>query len=420
MATRSEVIYQSIALFVSDVTGDQAITPEGVPSGNVSALQRVTDINWGGEVARQDINCMGKLAATAREIIEEPTVSLDFSYYLANAYNENAIGLAVEGYGHASDVNLISGVLADAFGSSEKNYYILTAAQGQDADGVKPTGLANTGYGVIGIGNAFLSDYTVNLAVGDIPNASVTFDAANLTFDQLSGLITGSPGAPDNHWITGFQNPAIKRTEGTDLQDLQFTGMVILPPFLSQGATGGTSVDPNDREVSVAALRPGDITVDFDAASVKAGNLKAGGAILPGMASATDNQSAHVQSVTIGVPLSRTPLTRLGNPFAFARKIDVPINTTLTVAANVGDLTTGSLVDLLCADDDGRDIQITLGERCGAANNMVYQLKNAQLDSQSMSVNIGDSETVDLTFTAQIGGYNDVTDGVFLSGQNVG
>ena len=414
MATRSEVIYQSIALYVSDVTGDQSIQVEGVPSGNVSALQRVTDINWGGEVARQDINCMGKLAATAREIIEEPTVSLDFSYYLANAFNENAIGLSVQGYGHGDPVNLISGVLADAFGSSEKNYYILTAAQGEDADGVDPEAIANTGYGVIGIGNAFLSDYTVNLAVGDIPNAAVTFDAANLTFDTLSGYL------PLDDYVTGFQNPAIKRTEGTDLQDLQYTGMVILPPFYSQNATGGTSEDPNDREVSVAALRPGDITVDFDAnALTKAGDLKAGGVILPGMESADSKQSAHVQSVTIGVPLSRTPLTRLGNPFAFARKIDVPINTTLTVAANVGDLTTGSLINLLCSDDDGRDIAITLGERCGAANNMRYELKNAQLDSQSMSVNIGDSETVDLTFTAQIGGYNDVTDGVFLSGNNL-
>ena len=130
----------------------------------------------------------------------------------------------------------------------------------------------------------------------------------------------------------------------------------------------------------------------------------------------TSKQTAHVQSVSINVPLSRTPLTRLGNPFAFARKIDVPINTSITVAANVGDLTTGSLVDLLCDDDPGRDIIITLGERCGAANNMLYKVKGAKLDSQNMSINIGDSETVDLTFTAQIGGYNDTTHGVFLSG----
>ena len=50
---------------------------------------------------------------------------------------------------------------------------------------------------------------------------------------------------------------------------------------------------------------------------------------------------------------------------------------------------------------------------------MRYDIKGAQLDSQSMSVNIGDSETVDLTFTAQIGGYNDTTNGVFVSGRNM-
>jgi len=397
MATRSEVIYQSIALYSSNVTGDAA---EGVPSGSVTALQRVTDIDWGGEVARQDINCMGKLAATSREIIEEPTVNLSFSYYLANGFNENAMGLAVTKYGHGGDVNLISGVLADAFGSSEKNYYILTVAQGEDADGVVTTGIAQSGYGVVGIGNAFMSDYTVNLAVGDMPNASVTFDAANLTFGELGGY-TGLMGA-----LTGFQNPAIKRAESTDLSDLQFTGVVQLPIFEAQPAAGGS-------EVTVAALRPGDIVVDFDLA-----DMPAGGAILPGNTAglADAKQSAHVQSVTIGVPLSRTPLTRLGNPFAFARKIDVPINTTVTVAANIGDITTGSLVNLLCSDDPSRNIKILLGGKCGAADNMEYKIKGAQLDSQSMSVNIGDSETVDLTFTAQIGGYNDTDQGVFLSG----
>ena len=414
MATRNEVIYQSIALYSSPVTGDAS---EGVPSGQVSALQRVTDINWGGEVARQDINCMGKLAATAREIIEEPTVNLDFTYYLANAFNEaSGIGLSVGNdtgaYGHTmtdavAGTSIISGVLADAFGSSEKNYYILTVAQGEDADGVDLnntdlTSDATTGYGIVGVGNAFLNDYTVNLAVGDIPNAAVSFDAANLTFAQLSGYDLSNGGFTG----VGFQNPAIKRAEGTNLADLQFSGVVELPEFEAQGATG----NPGDREVSVAALRPGDITVDFATAQ-----LAAGGVWLPGMT--TDKQTAHVQSVTIAVPLSRTPLTRLGNPFAFARKIDVPINTSVTVSANVGDVTTGSLVDLLCNDDVGRDITITLGERCGGANNMKYIIKKAQLDSQSMSINIGDSESVDLTFTSQIGGYNDTTHGVFLSGQ---
>ena len=403
MATRSEVIYQSIALYSSNVTGDST---EGVPSGEVTALQRVTDIDWGGEVARQDINCMGKLAATSREIIEEPTVNLSFSYYLANAFNENAMGLAVttegggDGY-HSTDVNIISGVLADAFGSSEKNYYILTVSQGEDADDVNLQTFSDatiSGYGIIGIGNAFMSDYTVNLAVGDMPNASVTFDAANLTFSTLGSYVGPS--------YTGFQNPAIKRSESTDLSDLQFTGVVNLPTFIAQPEAGGS-------ELSVAALRPGDIEVTFGLA-----DMPAGGAILPGNTAglADAKQSAHVQSVTIGVPLSRTPLTRLGNPFAFARKIDVPINTTLTVAANIGDITTGSLVDLLCSDDLGRDVMITLGGKCGADDNMRYKVKGAQLDSQSMSVNIGDSETVDLTFTAQIGGYNDTAQGVFLSG----
>ena len=414
MATRNEIIYQSIALYSSN-TGASA--DDGtLAASDIEGLQRVTDINWGGEVARQDINCMGKLAATAREIIEEPTVNLDFTYYLANGFNEYAMGLSIGNvtgaYGHdmtdaVAGTSLISGVLADAFGSSEKNYYILTVAQGEDADGVDVTSVAAQDYGVVGIGNAFMSDYTVNLAVGDIPNVAVSFDAANLTFNTLSGYVPGD-------FADGFQNPAIKRAESTDLTDLQYSGRVILPDWEAQAATGGNATNPDNREVSVAALRPGDVVLNFDTPL-----LDAGGAILPGM-TAVGKQTAHVQSVSINVPMSRTPLTRLGNPFAFARKIDVPINTSLTVSANVGDVTTGSLVTLLCDDDAGREITVTLGGKCGAADNVLYKIKGAKLDSQSMSINIGDSETVDLTFTAQVGGYNDTTHGVFMSGAHLG
>ena len=82
----------------------------------------------------------------------------------------------------------------------------------------------------------------------------------------------------------------------------------------------------------------------------------------------------------------------------------------------MGDLVTGSLVDLVCTDDPGRDITITLGSKCGGISNMIYEIKGAQLDSQNMSIGMGESETVELQFTAQVGGKNDQVNGVFLSG----
>lgn len=386
MATRNRIIYQSVALYSSPITGDA--TNESVDEGDVKELQRVTDINWGGEVTRQDINVMGQLANISREIIEEPVVNLDFTYFLANAYNESgAMGLTVN-HDTANTKNLISGILSEEGASSERNYYILVVPEGQDANDTSPSGTSN---GVIGIGNAFMTNYSVNLAVGEIPSANVSFECANLTFDKPDADRT-------------LTNPAINRA-GT-LPDIQYTGNVHLPTYTTQEGTG------NPEDLTTTVLRPGDITLSFGTAG-----LEAGGAILDGMSDASSNQAAHIQSVSIEVPLSRTPINKLGNPFAFSRPLDVPINTTLTVSANVGDIATGSLVDLICASDSSRDIRITLKEKCGGDNNMVFDFRGAQLDSQSMSQSVGDNQTVDLTFTAQIGGANDQVNGLFISGR---
>lgn len=393
MATRNRIIYQSVALFSSDITGTAGTGT--IASSDVSELQRVTDISWGGEVTRQDINVMGQLANISREIIEEPVVNLEFSYFLANGYNEStAMGMTVyTGTNGATEFtgNAISNILAEEDGSAERNYYVLVVGEGVDADGTAP----DVAHAVIGIGNAFMTSYSINLAVGEIPNASASFECANLTFSNPDG----SDQVP---------NPAIDRT-GT-LPDIQYDGVVTMPTY--------NTIAPEDSnsDLTVSVLRPGDITLDFETGA--GGNLSAGGAILPGTAAASSKQSAHVQSVSIEIPMSRTPISRLGNQFAFSRPLDVPINTTLTVSANMGDITTGSLVNLICNDDESRSIRITLNEKCNDGANMILDFRGCQLDSQSMSQGVGDNQTVDLTFTAQIGGANDQTNGLFISGQS--
>ena len=54
--------------------------------------------------------------------------------------------------------------------------------------------------------------------------------------------------------------------------------------------------------------------------------------------------------------------------------------------------------------------------RCKAGELMVFEMKGATLDSQSMSASIGDNKTVDLTFSAQVGGPQDTDKGLFISG----
>jgi len=375
---RKRVIYQSEALF-SATTGSAA-------AADFKQIHRVQDISHSVEVARTDVNEFGKLAALSREVIEVPTVSCDFSYYVIDGHNEaSGLGLTVEGHNVNQSTNCLSGIMAENSAVAEKNYYILTVPEGDDATQDQAYGDPDEN-GVIGVGNGFLTSYGLSASVGEIPSVSCSVEASNLRFD------TSSSNVP---------NPAVDPTNGTAV-----AGVVTIP----NSTTG---------DLQAFAVRPGDIEVDFGTAA-----LQQGGAVLPGMTAgdAADKSKACVQSVSIDLPLSRTPLQCLGSVFPKSRELDLPITTSLTVNANLADITSGDLNSLLCDDAAARNITVTLKSRCGKDGDdndgklLEFKFNGAQLDSQSMSSSIGDNKSVDLSFSAQIGGPQDTANGLFISG----
>jgi len=374
---RKRIIYQSEALYAGK-------TGESSPQ----QLHRVQDVSHSIEVARQDINEFGKLAALSREVIEPPTVGLDFTYYVVDGFNEaSGLGFTVQGITTDAQTSAVSGLMAEQTtinDVAEKNYYILTVPEGEDASSLpKATPYTAGEYlnmGVIGVGNGYITSYTMDASVGDIPTASCSIEASNLRFDKSGD---------------GFQNPAISTTDGTAKP-----GTVKIP----KSTTGN---------LSAAALRPGDVSITFGSAG-----LQAGGAILPGMTAAgTDGASgANVQSFSIDLPLGRTPLQRMGNIFPFSRELDFPIAVSMSVTANLTEIASGALRDLLCNEAIKRDIVVTMKNRCDGGKSMVYTMKGAILDSQNMSSTIGDNKSVELSFSTQIGGPSDSANGIFISG----
>ena len=357
---RKRIIYQSEALYA----GATGVT-------SPTQLHRIQDVSHSVEVSRTDVNEFGKLAALSREIIESPTVSLDFTYYVVDGKNENTLGFQTNGATSA-----LSGIMAQNSSAAEKNYYILTVPEGEDATRV--TAYDSTKNGTIGVGNGYITSYGITASVGDIPSASVSVEASNLRFDTKS---------------SGVTNPAIDITDGS--------------------AVGGSGINiplSTTGTLSAAALRPGDVTINFGTSK-----LQVGGAILPGMTTIGTETTANVQNFSLDLPLSRTPLNRIGNAFPFSRELDFPINATLSVSANLTDLSSGALRDLICDDAATRDITITMKNRCASDTSVIYKLKNAQMDSQNMSSTIGDNKSVDLTFSAQIGGPEDTANGVFIT-----
>ena len=392
---RNRIIYQSEALFVGPTTGGT--------TGDHSELHRVQDISHDMSATRTDIYEFGRLAALDRQIIEAPTVSLDFSYLLTDGQNEADMGMIVDGITEIStDASFLSGILKDDLnGGLEKNYYVVTVPEGEDADDDEANWSSDNynSRSVVGFGNGVISNYSVNGAVGDFASASVSIEAYNVSF--ISGQ------SDTTAWVTGATLPSVdKGTNG--LQDGGFE--------LAQPTTGNSNV---------FALRPGDITMDFKRDGSSTNELSVGGAILPNGdpdGGAANPQSMHLQNFSIEAPLARTSLTRLGSTFPYFKAIDFPQECTVNTSAYLADVSTGSLVNLIC-DDQRYDVEVLMKVPCAGdvdddsgATNLKYTIKNAVLVSQNFSASIGDTKTVDLSFTATYGGARDTGNGLFISG----
>ena len=361
---RNRVIYQSEALYASEEVNSTG-------SGQHTQLERVQSANYNFTINRQDINQYGQLARLDSIVLEPPTVALDYSYYLTDGFNERALGFYVQ-TGAAGSGNFASGHLADGSG---KNLFVTTVAEGFDAQGVNGAGTQS----VIGLGNAYLSNYGLELSVGAIPTVSVSMECANIN-STVTPTVTG------NAAITGIATPGVDIAAGTPL-----SGKVQLKPAI----TG---------ESTVTALRPGDITVNIASFDGDTISLLDGG------------DSINIQSASLSLPLSRSPIQRLGSKFPFARVVDFPVVATLSINAILTDVTARNLANVI-DDTSKKDVSVTLKGSDGNTK-MTYTLKNCVLDSESFSSSIGSNKSVDLTFSTQIGGPNDADNGIFVSGAN--
>jgi len=417
------------------------------PSGTIyrsllEPLDRVQSINFDFTINRQDINQFGRLARLDSIVMEAPTVNLSYDYYLTDGANERKMGfniptsdgeggyrpvsanywtgdLAVSGY------SALSGLIDDTVGN---NYFILVGDEGKDLEDEPVSAYVNlpmsdTNFDVISIGNGFISDYSINAAVGAIPTASVSVEAFNVKTDN-----TASGSSTSHTSVSGPLNP-LSSGNGLNFPAIpavdQFNGLTGIT--LQDGAefantanwsVGGVPIQRFVRfsvptydtgSADMAALRPGDIAFQMS----DSGNYK-------GFTDMAGAGEAHLQSMSISVPLSRSVLQRLGNTFGYGRVVDLPINVDVSLSAIVSELNKNNLFENLSTPQK-HNFTLTLrtaNATTGAPGEtaIVFTVKNARLESETFSSAIGDNQTVDMVFSTQVGGSNDTENGLFMDG----
>lgn len=329
------------------------VGPTGV--GALTQIQRVQSVSHNSAINRTNIQQFGQLGQVDRIQLTPPTVTMNFEALLVNAINAKALGFVVDG--------TVSCIASIASGTTDThNYYISLAPEGSDV-------INTTGAGGFGFGNGFLSDARFQGAVGQTPTESYSVEALNdATYIISSGTV-----------------PTVDQRTG-----LPVAGS---PQFVFPTAVTGTAS-------SVAALQPGDIsltltdTFGFDPAGL------------------------HVQNFNLNIPLARENINQLGTKFAFAKLITFPITVTAAFECVAGDIVAANLSDKLCTDNPV-DFTIDLKEpSCSGDGNVAirFNLKGAKLDSTNYTSNIGSNATVNFSYSTLLGGPEEITKGLFISG----
>ena len=382
--SRTRVISQSKAVY---------LTPTGWTNGGANSkfsieadqLQGVDTFSYEIDLAgsRQDVREFGQLARIGTVRMSEINPTLSFGYYLSSGANEKHLGF------NESDDNTsqcISAFLSEDVNKKENNIFVAVVDEGDDAVGFT----AQSPSDVIGFGNCFLSSYSVNLSVGEIPRADIEMQASNVVFysDDREGLISpslnldGTRAEPDS---AGSPKPNIDLPDAEVCADLD----------------GGLKV-----------LKPHDITLAFaNNEGVTNDGSNAGG--IGGQKFSTSLSA--VQSVSIDVPLAREVIESIGTQLAYAKPLQFPIDVTMNMSALVTEFGEGALEFALTGTAGDRTTDISVAMNAGGAEQMKFTLKGAVLDSQSFSQGLDDNETVDLTFSAQIGGASTADQGLFMT-----
>lgn len=361
---RKRTISQNIALLSGPMPSS------GVHGSNLNQVWAVTALGWDASISKEDIIIYGKGAPLGRESNDPPEVNLNYSYYITSTYNEkNTLGFNLNGTSSA-----LGPLLA---GNDDRNYFVFVAPEGQDAQQLNG---ASSNIAIYGLGNMFLSSYSLEAAVGGFPTASVQCQGLNVK------TYTGGVSQPI---------PAVDPTTGLEIG----TGVTTFTvPTILNLVTGNPST------MARTVLKQGDISVSL------------GNAGAPFM----DYNSTCVQSVNLSFDLNRDAQNCLGSRFTTARNIQFPINVSFEVEMLAKEVITGSLANYFC-DTGTYSAEVNMRiPTCGASTGTIalgYKLLNLAWESTNWNTSAGsDPQTVSTTWVGQIGASGDTTNNMYMSG----
>lgn len=284
--------------------------------------------------------------------LKSPEITAQIDYILQDNSNDLILGLNADGnYIYANQ---------NTTGIDKNLFFLFDASQ----EGRDLNSLSNyTGIQVLGLGNAQITNYSTTAEVGQLPKASVSFVANNVTFQNYDS----------NKYIPSI-NPS---GQNTNFKYNIWSGIFDKANYISN-YTG-----------ELTFPRPGDIELVMQQPTTGCGGIK------------FLSYTGKIQRYEINIPFDRKDLVGFGNDYPYARKLMSPAVGTLSMSVIFDGFNTGNYSGLLFSDK-ASDFDIYLKD-CNGNSKIAYNIDNVKLINQNYSTDIGSSFIFDGDFEFSVG-----------------
>ena len=364
---RKLISYEMQEMFVGS---EGAFEPSKNTGQYISRLDFIQNYGFNFNVNRQPLKQIGSSAFASRESQLAPDISLKVDYLLNDGWNEKHLGLNVS---NSSYSNPLSTVFSS---TGDRNFYVLIA-QDQRKDALAAT--SADGFNVLGIGNAFIGSYSMQVAVNNLATVSCEFVGANASISNYSA---------ENYL------PSV---------DTASSG---------QTATGKFGIDfyDNSRSSRVATGFKGifDNGCYYAGASISAESVYGGSGVSFG------HVFENFTSFSLQLGLERKALYGFGSNYPTTRKIQKPVVATVSLESIVESFGAENLAQKLQQENvsvSGYNFDVTFRD---AQSNpkLGIKIQNAFLDSYSINPQIGGNATIQTNWSFEVS----ESTGILMSG----
>lgn len=351
---RNWISYEMLSMFVG---GLDAFNESFNTGSAISRLDFIQDYGFSFDTQRQQLKQIGSTSLALNSTQLAPDVNLRFSYYLNDGWNEDFIGFQITS---GSFNNFISSETLTA--THDRNFYIAIAPN-EYSDSVTATSL-NT-YNILGIGNAYINSYNLNVAVGGLATVSCDFVGANATISTYSAN-NYMPSV--NTDVTGQTASGANRKYGLELYDGSKISRYITG-YKNQ-FNGGCPFGK----------------VSFTASEAFGSDAMSFGEVF-----------GNLQSFDLNINFERKSMYGFGNNYPFARKLQRPIIATVSLESIVSGFAAENLAETFSKED------VTIS---GYNFNVIFKNNN---NVEKFGVRISGAKLDSYEIGSQIGGQSRVT-----------